>query len=566
MPEPTAGQTDKPAAPEGCARARKRRFLPEALVLAALCAAGLWIGTSSVFVGGNAYARRAESLDLRREPLTAAEYRALREKLPDCAIRWSIPIGGRTYDSAARSITVSDFSADEAELFLLFDDLEQVDARGCDCYPALLAVQALLPGCEVRWTVTLGGVTFAQDTEFIALRADQVNGPELLEKLAWLPAARTVRAAGTGLSPEEQTALLAAYPRISFSWQVALCGGYQDNSAETISLAGRTDLTEASLAELADRAALFPALRTVDLTDCGFSDERLLALRETLGSVDVVWSVAVYGVTVSTAASALDLSGIPIGDLAPLEAVLPCLNHMEKIDMCDCGPSDEEMDALNRRYESIRFIWAFQMGAYRVRTDAVGFIGTSILGVGLRNEEAQKLRYCEDLRALDLGHRSVTDLSFLRYTPHLKYLIVSCSPLSDLSPVAGLQELVWVEADECRVTDWSPLLECPALVDLNICFTPTGNGEAITDVVCRLTGLERFWYSYDLLSPEQEAQIQAALPRCRTYNAQDLMHPFAGGWRYHERYYEMRDLLGMYYMADMGMYLGDIKRLPDTDG
>ena len=64
-----------------------------------------------------------------------------------------------------------------------------------------------------------------------------------------------------------------------------------------------------SLGELREALARFPGLRCVDLTGCGFSNEELCRFRDSLDGVDVRWSISLYGATLCTTDSELDLSG-----------------------------------------------------------------------------------------------------------------------------------------------------------------------------------------------------------------------------------------------------------------
>jgi len=88
---------------------------------------------------------------------------------------------------------------------------------------------------------------------------------------------------------------------------------------------------------------------------------------------------------------------------------------------------------------------------------------------------------------------------------------------------------------------------------LNLCLTPRGDVEENLEVLCQLTNLERLWYSSYHFTSEQAGQIAEALPNCQIYTCYGTKNVFGGTWRYHERYYEMRDALGMYYMNPYGI-------------
>ena len=45
-------------------------------------------------------------------------------------------------------------------------------------------------------------------------------------------------------------------------------------------------------------------------------------------------------------------------------------SRLEKVVMCNCGVSNEDMDALNKKYEDVRFVWSVRFSIWTLRTDA----------------------------------------------------------------------------------------------------------------------------------------------------------------------------------------------------
>ena len=561
---PTDPEAGKPAAPAPAGtpapvEVRKtvwqRLFsLPGTAVLTVLVIGfSILLGLSSEYnvIGGRFYRRDTAALDLRDRALTVERFEALQASMPGCAIRWSIPIGEGRYDSAAESIKITDFPAEETERFLLFDSLKSVDASDCTCYAALAGLRKLLPACEIVASVPIAGKSWPQDTESLRIAADAADYDELTERLAWLPALKTVRLPECPFTAEEQSALMIAYPSVTFLWPVTLCGRTFSSDAESISFAGQKGMTAADLAELRENAFRFYALREIDLTDCGFESDELLALGKALG-VHVIWSFDLCGVTVSTADTQIDLS--PAAGTVTVEAVeaaLPCFFQLQKVDMCGCGIPDEEMEALNRRHEGIQFVWMVHIRTYGVRTDATYFIVYNCTNYLFSDAGVDALRYCTRLEALDLGHMRVTNLDFLQYMPHLKYLILAETALSDLTEVGKLKEITWLELFQMPVRDFSPLLGCTALKDLNLCYIYGTDGDTEYGILRQMTWLKRLWFSGNHMSAEQTAALQKDLPDCEMQLT--LGDDSTGGsWRYHDDYYAMRDAFHMYYMDAEG--------------
>lgn len=96
------------------------------------------------------------------------------------------------------------------------------------------------------------------------------------------------------------------------------------------------------------------------------------------------------------------------------------------------------------------------------------------------------------------------------------------------------------------VRDLSPLLNCPKLTDLNICYMFALPPEC-SDILKEMTQLERLWFYGQRLGRERLDELMEALPDC---DIQYIWGPEStgGGWRQHEHYYAMRDALHMHYM------------------
>ena len=69
-----------------------------------------------------------------------------------------------------------------------------------------------------------------------------------------------------------------------------------------------------------------------------------------------------------TDAEEIDISNTSLESTAAVEEILPCFHNLKKVVMCQCGISSEEMDALNRKYEDIRFVWSVNIGGLKVMT------------------------------------------------------------------------------------------------------------------------------------------------------------------------------------------------------
>lgn len=167
---------------------------------------------------------------------------------------------------------------------------------------------------------------------------------------------------------------------------------YPSDTAE-LSFAGRT-FSEADVAELSEKLASLPKLTRVDLTGTGVTVEQMTPVCEKYPAVDFVFTFELYGVPISTEDTLLDFTGIEMESTEPVESILPVMHKLEKVDMSDCGFSDEEMDALNKKYENVRFVWTLHITHYNIRTDTTYFRASSRYYGYFTNETIKKLAYC----------------------------------------------------------------------------------------------------------------------------------------------------------------------------
>ena len=398
-------------------------------------------------------------------------------------------------------------------------------------------------------TVCLYGHMYDAGTRELSLPWINIPAAELTEKLPLFPSLERVELPVCRLSFAQQQELRRACPEVEFLWPVEICGESFMSDTETVSLAGREDLTFRALPEIRERAELLPKLKTLDLSGCRFSEAGLRALINALRGVDVIRDVDLYGVTVSSAAEEIDLSDHRIRDGGDrLRKMIPQMPLLKKAVMCNCGLSDAAMEELCAQFEDVRFVWLVHIKWAAIRTDADFFIPYRESGVIQTGTQAglRALRYCPDLVALDVGHSETADLSFLAVMPRLQYLIIAENYAYDISLVGELKELRWLEMFQCHTRDLSPLLNCKKLENLNICYvaTPADN---LYETLRQMTWLKRLWCSGCNLSRKQIQALREELPDTEIWcKAGD--ESTGSTWRFDESYYEMRDAFHMYYM------------------
>ena len=244
-----------------------------------------------------------------------------------------------------------------------------------------------------------------------------------------------------------------------------------------------------------------------------------------------------YGgkLTVSADAEYIDLGRMKVENFDTFERFLDALPQVRQVDMYATHMFNRQAKRLSERYPQIEFGWTIYVGDHTVRTDQTAF-STLHDSVERRHTSGalEALRYCRSLRALDLGHNDLTDISFLADLSELRVLILADNRIEDLSPLAGLEHLTYIELFDNRVTSFAPLTGLRSLVDLNV----AQNCAASLDPLCGMPWLERLWLcacgdARDVLTPAALEALSAALPETRI-DASSLGTD--GGWRSHPHY------------------------------
>ena len=114
--------------------------------------------------------------------------------------------------------------------------------------------------------------------------------------------------------------------------------------------------------------------------------------------------------------------------------------------------------------------------------------------------------------------------------------------ITDLTPIASLKKLKYLELFKNGITDISPLAECTALEDINISYT------SVSDITPLLgLNLKNIWITTWRLKEGQRALLYETFPDAKI--CPNHRYATGGGWRKLPNYYAQRDILGMFYMS-----------------
>lgn len=394
-------------------------------------------------------------------------------------------------------------------------------------------LQKALPECKILWQVPIQG-------QYLELDATDLNIASLtreeLASLRYLPDLKHISAEDcTDLDMLME--LKTAYPDMQVDYLVTI--GKKTVSGDTEELSG----CDAPVSELMEKLQYLPKLKEMSLAIAQPDNQEVYGLAQAYPDVRIRWNVEVCGRRFTSLIRELDFSGTQVENVADVENALKYFPNLERVIMCDCGVSSEEMDALWKRNPEIRFVWSVKIANRMVRTDVTTFMPYQYGIARLRNKDAQEMKYLVDVMCMDLGHMGITDLSFLRYMPNLEYLIVADCGVTDISPMEGLTKLKYLEAFKNSIRDISVLATCTSLRDLNICYNKIRDFSPLYE----LEHIEHLWIMDNYVNNYTRDILEEKFP-----DATIMYHTFSStgnGWRQIPGYYEQRDLLGMWYMT-----------------
>ena len=562
---------------------KERKLNPVLLIVlaAALLAVGIavWFLLTHVWVAGTFYSRNADVLDLRFADVTTADYDKLRKKAPNSEILWRIPFQGKTYDQDTDVLYVTSLTDEDVATLDYFTRLKTVEAQECTDYPQLAALTARRPEVTVEYTVTIDGREYPQDTAVVSISGIT---EEEINLLTYLPELTAVTAVGCR-TPEQMTRLRDFCQEKGISFALRFGTKTYPDTVQELDVTGVTD------GEL-ELLQLLPELKTLHLKNPEADPETVAQLRSTYPKADISWEVEIAGVSFPDDTKEVDLSavlessaaqtaagtaagtqaaagaqtttktqattGTAAGtqstketqstapavtlNLEDLEKKMSYLSDAKQVFLGKCGLDNEELAALRERVrDSYKLVWTVQLGKkLTARTDDTTFMPVREHVYYFLDEDAYNLRYCEEMLCVDVGHMGLTNIDFVSGMPHLQFLILAHNgQLQDISPISSCKELIFLELDWSAVKDFTPLVGCTSLEDLNIGLTYPS-----VEPLMQMTWLKNLW----MVDRGGAYQLSQALPDTKIVASADVT--VGAGWRNLPNYYKMRDMLGMEYM------------------
>lgn len=504
------------------------------ITLAVILAVSYFLLKNYVILGGQLFPKNQETLDLRNQAITAAEYETLGWKIPRTNIIWSVPMAGNYFDSSSTEITVTRFSDGDVGCLRYFPNLKTVDAGSCTDYAALKKAYLEYPNITFRYQIPVAGTLYDPDTTTVTVSSLSQADVSNLENMPCLTEV-------DGRSCKEFT-LMQQLEQSHPQWRVEYLQaiGGTPFSADDVEL----EVTGAAYAELNVGLAAMPKLQTLTIHDPDATGAELQQLRAEYPSVSIHWDVSFFGKTFRDDAAEVDISNAPISGIDQAKEIADRFPQLQKL-IVDSGSIDnEEMAAYREEVRSqYKVVWTVVFTSNcKSRTDETKFMPIDQGEYYFKEEHVAPLRYCEDMVCIDLGHSTIKTIDFVSYMPHLKYLILAWTQVQHIDPIENCKELIYLEIDHCIIRDYTPLLGCTALQDINI---SDAQADASIEPIKQMTWLKNLWVG------ERSAYDQYALIDALPDTNVVISNPSTAsghGWRNLPNYYAMRDYLGREYM------------------
>ncbi len=529
-----------------------RGALAVGLAALVLAAALLLMWLMFVFVGGKLISRSAtevelqgrgiektdgllrlkdpDIIDLRGNEISPEAFEALAAAFPGCRILWDVPVAGERYDSSSVTLCPVDFEMTDSENWTYFPALTELDLREAEISAAdYESLRSLMPGCHIAWTVPMGELFKADSAEETVSLANSGQLEALLSAADYLENLREIKVEFTNINLEQYEALSAAFPGLEPDYSIEIAGNVVPHNVEKLDL---SKMESGDLEEVIELVKLLPNASEAELMnssgESSLSLDDVLRLQEGCPGLKLHYSFELFGMTLSTDMERIEYFSANIGDkgLNEFRKILPLMHSLSYLRLDDCGTTDEEMARFRDENPEIKIVWRVFLAGFSCPTDTLKIWATYTL----TNRTAAPLKYCTDVKYMDLGHNEdLSDFSFLEYMPDLEAAILAITDMNDLEPIRNCKKLNFLEIFSTKITDLSPLADLENLEYLNI------SNLRINDIT-PIFGLKKLKQVNCLMSKipaDQVAQFKELFPD--TYSVfLSGGDPTEFNWRYNE--------------------------------
>ena len=340
-------------------------------------------------------------------------------------------------------------------------------------YSEIEAFIAENPNKKVTYTVTIDGgdtpvAVTNEDTTVILTHDAQIDS--LLAQKEYLQNLSTVDLTALTVDAAVWNRLDAAFPNADLGCKAIRILG-REYLIDTTSI-DLSDLTAEQLPEAIEglQALSSLALREVELCKedgtCTVTLDDAAALCQAHPDLTYNFKMKLFGQEVSTDMERLEYwrAGFKDEGLAQFRKLLPMMHKLTYLKLDWCGTTNEAMAQLRDDFPHIKVVWRIFFHEYNCLTDTLKIWANWT--VNDMNNDC--LKYCTDVKYLDLGHTMITHCEWARNMPDLEVVIMGDCNLKSIEPLRDCPKITYLEIFSSRVTDLTPLEDLKELKYLNI--------------------------------------------------------------------------------------------------
>ena len=437
-----------------------------------------------------------------------------------------------------------------------YSGLEAIEFQGYPDYEGILSCIAKYPQIAISYDVAFGEKTIPHDTQTLEIEANSCDYAQLLQNLKYLPALTELVLNETSLTAQQMNELKQTYPNIQLNYSLLL--GDTVYTCDAVE-ADVSWLLPEQIPGFLEQISLLPAIETLNLMNAdgisNLSVTDVKQLQDALPQVFFRYSFDLFGKVVSTSDEVIEYDEVPIGNEGEerIRQALDILTSCTYFKLDDCGLSNEVMASIREDYPNVKVVWRVRIDPFSMLTDETMLR----LTFHMNDSNVEDLKYLNDVTYLDMGHNdTLTVTSFIQYMPKLQCVILSGAPITDLSYFANCKDLVWLELCFCtRVADLTPLADLPNLKYLNVSHTAVSDLSPLENVA-----LERMNCMNSRLTWETQDSFIQSHPDCLTVFKGK--QPYGYGWRYNDygyTFFEYYANMRVVFRYDEEKYFGNHK-------
>ncbi len=440
-----------------------------------------------------------------------------------------------------------------------YPNLKKADLTGSLCYEELAAFAKDHPNVEVIYLVSIGAKDISSQETSLTLADTDFDFETLKENLKFLPKLTAVSLTKTGLTDSQIESLKVACPGVTVTATKANSTTpttpptpsvpvITDTKIDVDAAWTKHDWSSKGSSQLTAMVADAKELSTpcVVKLSSSLSKADVKKLQQAAPKVIFDYTFTLYGKELSTLSKTVSYTNVSIGDAgaAAVREALDILTKCTHFKLDNCHFSNEVIAKIRDDYASrTQVVWRI----YHSHSGRSWLTDTTVLRAVYHVDDSNSglFKYLTKVKYVDLGHNTtMKDLSFFSYMPDLELVILSGSPITDLSPLSNCKKLDFLEVAWCgSLSNVEPLAQCPSLKFLNLSYTRVKDLSPLKNLP-----LEQLSYinsgNYPGLTKDYWTQVQAWLPTCwitcdpmngfftNDEGNLDSASPYGVGWRY----------------------------------